>query len=67
MKTYEVTEHKRDRKTVTVDASDEFEAVKKAHEQITGKATDSQVLWHGLTAEIDGVKYNKPVVVWDEN
>lgn len=63
MKTYEVSEHKHHRQTVTVTARDEFSAVKKAHQQITGKKTRSKVLWDGLAAQIDGARYNRPVLV----
>jgi len=66
MKTYEVSEHKHDRQTITVDARNEFSAVKKADANITGRKTTAKVLWNGLTAEISGRKYNKPVVVWQK-
>jgi len=67
MKTYEVSEHKNNGQTVTVDAANEFSAVKKAHEAITGKKTAEKVLWNGITAEIDGCLYNVPVLVWQKN
>lgn len=63
MKTYEVSEHKTDRHTVTVDARDEWSAVRKAHGQITGRRSRGLVMWNGLVASIDGVEYNKPVVM----
>ena len=65
MTTYEVSEQKHDRKTVTVKARNEFSAVKKAHEHITGKKATAAVTWHGVYAEIDGAKYNKPIRVSD--
>jgi hypothetical protein len=65
--TYEVSEQKQNGQTVTVDAKDQFSAVKKAHEAITGKKTTAKVLWHGVHAEIEGCKYNVPVLVWRKN
>jgi len=64
MNNYEVSEQRSQGRTITVEARDQFSAVKKAHEKIIGKKTKEKVLWHGMHAEIDACRYNAPVLVW---